>query len=149
MAEAEIPLPLGPPVAEEKKRGLFGGKEAAARAPVELTAELSNLSRTTRTLEEKYNNLRSKVQSIDQNLLTTAKKNTTDIKTVMSEIDDVKREIADLKEKLVLVIRELKLTAKSEDMKVLQNYVNLWEPVNFATINQVEKIVRDIIQEEK
>lgn len=147
MAEAQIPFPLGPPVAEEKKKGFFGGKEIAARAPVEVAGELSNLSRTTRTLEEKYNNLRSKVQSVDQNLLATAKKNSTDIKTVMSEVDDVRRELADLKEKLILVIRELKLSAKSEDVKVLQNYINLWEPVNFVTVNQVEKIVRDIVQE--
>lgn len=147
MAEAEFALPLGPPIAEERKKGLFGAKPASARAPVELTAELSNLSRTTRTIEEKYNNLRSKLQSVDQNLLATAKKNSTDIRTVMSEIDDVRREIADLKEKLVLIIRELKLSAKSEDVKILTNYINLWEPLNFVTRNQVELIVRDILGE--
>jgi seryl-tRNA synthetase len=149
MAEAQIPFPLGPPVAEEKKRGLFGGREAVARAPVETAAELSNLSRSTRTLEEKYNNIRSKLQSVDQNLLSTAKKNASDIKLVMSEMDDIKRELADFKEKMVLIIRELKLTAKAEDVKVLENYVNLWEPVNFVTVNTVEKIVRDVIREEK
>ncbi len=147
MAEAQIPFPLGPPAAEEKKKGFFGAKEIPARAPVELTAELSNLSRTTRTLEEKYNNLRSKLQTIDQNLLATAKKSSTDTKTVLSEMDEVKREIADLKEKIVLIIRELKLSAKSEDVKVLQNYINLWEPLNFVTRNQVEQIVRDVLGE--
>ncbi len=147
MAEAQIAFPLGPPVAEERKKGLFGAKEAAARAPVETAAELSNLSRSTRTLEEKYNNLRSKVQTVDQNLLSTSKKNSIDIKTVMSEVDEVRREIADLKEKLVMIIRELKLSARAEDVKVLQNYINLWEPLNFVTRNQVEQIVRDVLGE--
>ena len=35
--------------------------------------------------------------------------------------------------------------AKTEDVQVLDRYINLWEPANFVTRTEVEKIVDEAI----
>ena len=40
-------------------------------------------------------------------------------------------------------------TAKKEDVEVLQKYINLWEPVNFATRKEVEKLFSELKSEKE
>ena len=35
--------------------------------------------------------------------------------------------------------------AKKDEVKTLQKYVTMWEPIKFVTENQVEEIVKDMI----
>lgn len=153
MAEAAAQIPFqGPaPIPESEKKGFFGARkpESIAQAGVEVIAEIANLNRATKTLEDKYSNLRNKVQVMDQNMLSAAKKTSAETRALAGTLDEFRRELEDIKEKLRLIIRELKLTAKDEDVKILNNYVDAWQPMNFVTLNQVEKIVKDILEKRR
>ena len=50
-------------------------------------------------------------------------------------------EIEDLKEKLSILGEENKLGATKEEVGVLQKYVNYWEPLNFVTRKEIDKII--------
>ena len=52
-------------------------------------------------------------------------------------------------EKMKMIIKELKLCSKSEDLTVLKKYIDLWDPVRFVTQNEVEKIIEEKIEEMK
>lgn len=149
MAESasQSPFPAQAPIPDTEKRpGFFSRKpEGITQSGVESVAEIANLNRASKSLEDKYSNLRNKVQVMDQNMITSGRKTATEIKVISEQLDEFRRELEDLKEKIRLIIRELKQTAKDEDVKVLQNYVDAWEPMNFVTLNQVEKIVKDIL----
>jgi len=125
----------------------YANQRKEAAQPADLIAEINNLSRTVKTLEDKSLNLRKKVQLDEQNSLTAHRKFFDDIKFINSDVLEIKREIEDLKDKIKLIIKELKLTAKSEQLQELQKYIEIWEPVNFVTRNEVQKIVERMMEQ--
>jgi len=106
-----------------------------------ISNEINNLSRRLRVLEERYTNLRKKMQLNEQNMLHVDKKIITEIKKTNKDVDDTHRVVTDVKEKMLLVIKDLKGCAKREDVKVIEKYVNMWEPVQFVTLNQLKDVV--------
>ena len=136
---------------EEKKKhggGLF--KSAPKEQPTgpgvrEIAEEVTDMSRRLRTLEERNTNLQSKEQLTEQNMISRNKHISTEIKTLNSEISDIKKEINEIKERIFSIINELKATAKKEEVRILEKYINLWEPVNFVTRNEVKEIIREIL----
>ena len=85
-----------------------------------ISSNIGNLNRRLRVLEERYTNLRKKSQLTDQNMLHIDKK----------------------------IIEEIKTCAKNEDIKVIEKYVNMWEPVKFVTINQLKDVVEKTVASE-
>ncbi|MFH1510332.1 MAG: hypothetical protein ABIF10_01470 [Candidatus Woesearchaeota archaeon] len=128
--------------AEEQKKGLFGHEKKKDSSP-DILAEVNMIGRRLRVLEEQHTNLRRKMQVTDQNMLSYNKKNITEIRTVNMEINELRRTIEDVQSNILLIIKELRLCAKKEEVNVLQKYINMWEPVNFVTRLEVERIVED------
>ena len=69
-----------------------------------------------------------------------------EIKTINSDIMEIKKEVHETKDKLILVIRELQTVARREDVKVLEKYINLWNPIKFVSQNEVEQIINEILE---
>lgn len=113
-----------------------------------LSEDMGNLGRRLRVLEEGFTNLRNTLQVTEQNMLSKNKLFATDIRTLTSDIGDIKKEIADIKEKILEVVKELKEAAKRDELKVLEKYINFWNPVKFVTQNEVEAIVKEILKRE-
>src|SRR3989338_1733028 len=111
--------------------------------------DISNVSRRLRTLEEGIINLRRDLQVTDQNMLGKNKVLATEIRTITSDISDMKSDINDVKEKILEIVNDLEEAAKKEEVKVLEKYINFWNPVKFVTQNEVESIVKDILKKEK
>ena len=138
---------------EEPKKGggLFGGgkphEEAKGPSNVYMSQELSSLSTRMRVLEERTSNSRKKQQLIEQSMLSHRKKYSEEINILKDEMNELKRTMTEVENKIIMLIKELRLTAKKEDVDSLHKYVELWEPVKFATINQVENIVEEMIEE--
>jgi len=125
--------------ARPEKRAEMGSSES--------TAEINTIARAVKIIEDKYYNLRKKVQIMEENTLTQQKKLGDDIKINQSDILEIKRDIEDIKEKIRLIVKELKLTAREEDIKVVQKYLDLWEPVNFITRGEAKKMIERAIDE--
>ncbi len=134
---------------EQKKHKFFGHKEAPGPSVDNIGAlsnELSLVSRRVRVLEERYTNLRRKSQVTEQNMLVTNKKLVMDIKTLTTEINEINKDLDTIKNTLRQVIEELKKCAKKEEVKMLEKYINLWEPIKFVTHDEVEKVIKEIIE---
>ena len=114
---------------------------------MKINQDFGNLGRRMRIMEERYASLRHKTQVTDQNMLHNSQKFHTLIEVNNGEMRDIKREITDIKNKMTILLKELKLLAKKEDVEVLKKYVEMWEPVEFATTAQVERIVNEKIKE--
>ncbi len=108
--------------------------------------DIGNLTRRLRVLEEGFTNIRRSLQVTEQNMLGKNKVFATEIRTLTSDINDVKKEINEVKEKIVEIVRELEETAKREEVKVLEKYINYWNPIKFVTQNEVEAIVSEILK---
>jgi hypothetical protein len=73
----------------------------------------------------------------------------TEIKSAISDIVSLRKTVEDVENKIILTIKELQLTAKKEDVDVIRKYFELWSPVSFATVNQVDKMIKEALQEQK
>jgi len=136
---ADIPQPPR----QEPKKSIFGGKEEASPNIIaDVAGQVNNLSRTVKTLEDRFSTLHKKSQVTEQNMLSNDKKIIGDIKVMTSEMMDMKADLADLKEKLIMLVKELKMSATKEDVGVIQKYLGYWEPLNFVTRNEFEKALQ-------
>jgi hypothetical protein len=122
-------------------------KPAAGPSPelLALMDEMNSTMRRLRMLEERNSNLQRRDQMTDQNMLSNQKKVAAEIKALTSEFTEMKTELAKLKDTLSLVIQDLKECAKKDELAVLDKYLKLWEPVKFVTQNQVERIVKELM----
>ena len=76
-------------------------------------------------------------------MITEYKRLLTEISSFGREIKDLKSQINALKESLTLISRELTFFARKESVKELEKYINLWQPLNFTTEDDVKRIIRE------
>ena len=116
---------------------------------VKLAQDVSGLNRRLRIIEERYSNLRNKNQLTEQNMLRTRQELERRIGVDSEEIKNLRKEISEIKNKMSIVVKELQMLAKKEDVDVLKRYIEIWEPVEFVTANQVKKIVQEVLNEKR
>ncbi|MGB9749068.1 MAG: hypothetical protein ACP5OZ_04980 [Candidatus Woesearchaeota archaeon] len=114
-------------------------------APQNLAPDFSNISRRVRMLEERYTKIQNRLHLTEENMLDSNKKLSVEIKTITSELDEIKQEINEIKDRIILIVKELKLSAKKDDVNVLKKYIDLWEPLKFVTREDVEKIIKEYL----
>ena len=100
-------------------------------------------SERVRILESKYSYLRDRIILINENLINEYKKLNQEIKVVDSELKDMKKDIFEMKEALRHVIGEMKHFARKENFKVLEKYINVWNPFNFVTEEEVLELIKN------
>jgi predicted transcriptional regulator len=75
-------------------------------------------------------------------MITEYQKLSKEIKNMNEEIVELKRNLYEIKEVTEKIIKEMNVFAKKESVKVLEKYINLWNPVKFITEEDVRKILR-------
>lgn len=131
------------PAQPEENKGLFkSDHHENPQALSDLSSQVNNVARRLRLMEERYTSTRASVQVNEKNMLDGFKKTHSELRSFHDDIKGFKREINELKDTVKLIVSELKLLAKKEEVKVLERYINIWEPVNFVTQNEVERIVK-------
>ncbi|MBI3051772.1 hypothetical protein HYY74_04930 [Candidatus Woesearchaeota archaeon] len=108
---------------------------------------VSDTVRGIRTLEEKYNNLLRRIQLGEQNTIAHTRKIHDEFRAINSDILELRKQIEEIRERMMMAIKELQTVAKREDLEIVKKYLDLWEPVNFVTQAEVEKMVRRILEE--
>lgn len=128
------PLPQ-PPKAPEPKQPI--------EAPSDTNEQLNLLRARQRVGEERYSELRKKLLLIENNMLANQKRALSDVKSLQTELNELKRTIQSAEDKIITIIKELRLTARREDIDVMKRYLELWDPVRFVSVDQVEKIIAE------
>ena len=111
-----------------------------------MNSDINALSRRLRLLEEGFTNLRRFFQVTEENMIAKNKHFSAEIKTISSDIIETRKELQETRDKLMLVIRELQTVARKEEVKVLEKYINLWNPIKFVTQNEVDQIISEILE---
>ena len=140
--QEEVPPPPPP------KKGILGfGKPEQQQGPdlSSVTNDINSLSRRLRLIEEGSTNLRRFLQVTEDNIIARNKHYSAELKTINSDITEIRKEIQELRDKLILVIKELQFVARKDEVKVLEKYINLWNPIKFVSQNEIEGIINDVI----
>ncbi|MBI2670975.1 hypothetical protein HYX18_03295 [Candidatus Woesearchaeota archaeon] len=105
-------------------------------------SELNELSGRIRILESKYSLARDRIFLINQNMVESHKKLMVQIDSLNSDIKEIKNDVFVIKESLRTLIKEFDSFAKKEDVKVLEKYINMWNPLKFVTEDQVKELLK-------
>ncbi len=104
---------------------------------------IADLNSRARVLEERYNLLRERLLIVNQNMVGEYKKVTQDIKALNSDIKEIKNDIFNLKETMKHFIKEMESFARKDSLKVLEKYINMWNPLNFVTEKDVISLIKE------
>lgn len=106
-----------------------------------LSRNVSDLLGRLRLLEERYTNLRREHQTTGQNMIENHQDLSKKQRRLADNITELKRQLQDLKEQLNTMQAELAEAASANELKVLQRYMDFWEPVNFITREEAEELI--------
>jgi len=134
---------------KKPNQGLFGKSKPESEDISRFFNATGDLGRRLRVIEERFVNLRRKTQLTEQNMLSSNKRFSTEIKTLNAEINDIKSSLNDITYKLSMVLGELKKMASKNDLKVLDKYLDYWEPLNFLRRDEAEALVKEALEKIK
>ena len=102
-----------------------------------------NSGERIRLLESNYSLMRERLMVVNQNMIQGYKKTNQEVKLLEQEIKELKAEVIELRQTTNHLIQEMRNFARKDQLKVLEKYINLWNPLNFVT----EKEVLEILEE--
>lgn len=112
----------------------------------EVTKSISDLASSIRILEDRYLNLRKKSQITDQHLIELQKEYFKEKKHLNQELIETKIKLQNITEELKIMQGELKDVVKQKDLKVLNTYLDFWEPIQFVTRKEVEQLIKNKLE---
>lgn len=114
-----------------------------AETPFEsLSSSITGMGSRLRVLEERYSNIRKKTQMTDQNLLDFEKDIRTDIKSLNVDLLEIKRSVSEINENLIQISAELKKSVRQPEFRVVEKYVDMWQPMNFLTKDEFARFLK-------
>ena len=112
---------------------------AVEQYDVDFTYVVSELGARIRTLENKYNLLGERLLIVNQNMIEEYKKLMKELKMMNADIREIKADIMNVKETANNIVKELENFAKKDQIKVLEKYIDLWDPLKFVTEDQLNE----------
>ena len=103
----------------------------------------SELIGRIRINESRLSHLRERLLVTDNNSISEFKKISLDVRELNSELKGIKTDIFKVKEVLKDITKELENFARNQDVKILEKYINMWNPLNFITEKEVIKLIKE------
>ena len=114
-----------------------------------LSAMLSNFSTRINDTEEKQNMITEKLSLISQTLLKNSERIAKEMTIVSDEMSEIKNEMDKLKESVQILLEQSGEFARKQELQVVEKYMKIWEPMKFATIDDVRKMINDAVKNKK
>ena len=104
-------------------------------------APMNELNTRVRILEGKYNLTRERMLLINQNMIDHYKDLNSEIKIIKDDIREIKETLEIIKDTSRSLVKEMAFFARKEQLKVLEKYINMWNPLNFITQEEVVELI--------
>jgi predicted nucleic acid-binding Zn-ribbon protein len=122
---------------------LFGsgnekGNEFATKVDTH-SKTLVTIIQRQKDIESLLENIHEKIELIDHNAVSDFKKIFKKNKTLSDEITDLKSEFKKMQEYQEKLSKQLKLFSTIDEVKKLEKYVDLWDPMQFVSRDEFDK----------
>lgn len=107
----------------------------------------SDVSTRVRDLEEKMRLLKDRVILIGQNLLESRGSLEGSVQEMKTALENLWRDVEKVKERLSLILEELEAFSRKEEVALLKKQFKMFEPLQFARIQDVERVVEEKLKE--
>ena len=72
-----------------------------------------------------------------------------EIRILHQEIQSLKTELSEARILTNHIVQEINQFARKDQVRVLEKYINLWSPLNFATQKDLEKAIQELKEKER
>ncbi len=110
----------------------------------QVTRDIDEVLRQLKLLEERYSGVRKKSQFTEQNMLKETKDIFEEISVIRSTITEIKGDVSEITEKLEKLSEEVNTAVKKTDFNVLSKYLDFWQPLNFMTKAEAQKLILEL-----
>jgi ribosomal protein S4 len=114
----------------------------------DVTFVLSDLNNRVRTLENKYNLFGERLLIVNKNMIEEYKNIIREIKLINADLREIKNETHHVKEVINNVVGEMEFFARRDQVKVLDKYIKLWDPIKFVTDEQLQAILDERLKQQ-
>ncbi len=149
---AQQPLPPAgmqpygmPPV---QQQGLFqsaGPSKEVLALQSEVKKQVSGVSARMKLVEGHIDTMRSHIDLLDNSLIEKHKAVVQEVRSVEDSVRGLRADIDTVKDLTERIAKRLEDLASREQVKILERYVSLWQPMNFVTRSEVETVVKNIM----
>lgn len=126
-----------------------GGKQASTLsmdAINDISRKLSELNERTRLLEERQKQSREKLQVVDETFTNKIKEIKGNLSSVEDELNVMRKSVDETREIVRRIAKDIESTAKLNDVRVLEKYINMVDFTRIVTKDDVIRIVQDEIR---
>jgi hypothetical protein len=107
------------------------------------SGQISEESIKIRDLEEKQRILKDRLLLIGQNLIDTKEKHNEKLMETKRDMETIKNDLEKIKSFLETISGEFSKFARKEDLEILSKQAKMFQPLEFATKKDLEKLKRD------
>lgn len=102
---------------------------------------VNDIERRLRVLEERYSNLRKKIQITDQNRIDNENQFSKAVLALNETVIGLKVQVEEIGEKISIFNSEFENLAKKRDLRMLEKYLDMWQPMNFVSREEFSKVI--------
>lgn len=109
-----------------------------------IAALLSDFTTRLNDVEERLKIMHERVTILDQTFLKQNQKVMQEIKTLDEEISEIKEKLEKIEEAIQHIMLESQEFARREELESIEKFIKMWEPMNFATLDDVREMLKKI-----
>jgi len=110
---------------------------------------LTDLNTKIKDLDEKNSLLNEKTLLLGQSFLKQEDRIIKDLSMLKDELKDLRNEFDRLKEGVNHIIHESANFARKEELKIVEKYMKIWEPLKFVKEEEVKRMISEAMKDKK
>jgi len=115
----------------------------------EIDAFYTDFNIKIRDLEEKQNMIKDRVLLIGENLVSLKQESDEELLELKSQITELEQELKKIRLALARIIESQSNLARKTELEILKRQFQMFQPLEFARISDVENIVKKILEKQK
>ena len=110
---------------------------------------IAEFSARLNEIEEKQRLIKDRLLLIGENLISTKEEYDTEISEIKKQIKQIEFEIKTIKQLNQRIINEIGNFARKAELEILERKMKIFQPLEFARIQDIKKIVKEEMQKLK
>ena len=113
------------------------GAKPAAQTAMQASAiasdRLNELTTRVRLCEERINQNKERLRVYDDQMIHDKKEMINEMSNLSSDISDLRKTIKNIEDTIHHIVKELELTAKKQEIQIIEKYVGMMDPTRYLT----------------
>ena len=114
-----------------------------------LEAYFTELFQRINEIEEKTKANKNKINLLASSTVTKYKKVEEDLNSIRENVNKISDELERLKQRVDYLLAEMPSLVRKEDLSSIEKFIKMWQPLKFATLDDVERMINQIVKKEE